>query len=216
MSTILNIRGTSGSGKSTVVRQLMDHFDVESEIARPSTQRVWAYLLRNGMYVLGRYETTCGGADTVGSFGKIRTQLNILARRGDVVVEGLLWSHVFKSSDEFARSTPHHVIFALLNTPADLCVRRVLARRRTVGNKRPFNPQNTSDKHRDIVRTQERLLRAGHDARILPHEEPLQTILRWFAENKREKLVTTFEVEDASMKELRIAKVAEPAVLEAV
>jgi hypothetical protein len=168
------------------------------------------------MYVLGRYETTCGGADTVESFGKIRTQLSILARRGDVVFEGLLWSHVFKSSDEFARSTPHHVIFALLNTPADLCVRRVLARRRTAGNEKPFNPLNTLNKHRDIVRTQERLLRAGHDARILPHEEPLQAILSWFAENEREKLATTFDVENKSMQTLRNSKVAEPAVSEAV
>jgi hypothetical protein len=183
MSTILNIRGTSGSGKSAVVRQLMDHFGVQAEIAKPSTQRVWAYVLRNGMHVLGRYETACGGADTVASFGKIRTQLNILARRGNVVFEGLLWSGVFKSSDDFARSVPHRVIFALLDTPPDLCVSRVLARRRTAGNAKPFDARRTLDKHRSVLSTQDRLLKAGHDARILPHEEPLNTILHWLAED---------------------------------
>jgi len=184
VSTILNIRGTNGSGKSTVVRQLMSHFGLEAEVAKPGTNLVWAYQLRNGMYVLGRYETACGGADTVSSFAKIRTQVGILAQRGDVAFEGFLWSGIFKSSDEFARTTPHHVIFAMLDTPTDLCIQRVIERRRLVANSKPFNPENLLAKHRAVLRAQEQLRRAGHDVRVLPYEEPLETILRWFEERR--------------------------------
>lgn len=184
MSTILNIRGTNGSGKSTVIRELMEHFGVEADVAKPGTEKVWAYQLRNGMYILGRYETACGGADTVSSFDRIKTQANILARRGDVAFEGFLWSGIFKTSDEFARQSPHQVIFAMLDTPVDLCIQRVAARRNAAGNKKQFDPRNLIAKHQAVVRAQERLLKAGHDARILPHEEPLQTILRWIAEKQ--------------------------------
>lgn len=197
MSTILNIRGTNGSGKSSVVRQLMEHFGVEADVAKPGTKRVWAYQLRNRMYVLGRYETACGGADTVSSFAKIKQQVSILAGHGDVVFEGVLWSGVFKSSDEFAHNSPHHVIFATLDTPAEVCIERVVARRKLAGNSKPFDPENLLAKHKSVVRAQEQLVKAGHDARILPHEEPLQTILRWLADLQPRSVETLKEDESA-------------------
>ena len=68
MATIINVRGTNGSGKSTLVRSLMDNLGVVSPIVGvgPQSKRVWAYLLHNHVFVCGRYETACGGADTIG------------------------------------------------------------------------------------------------------------------------------------------------------
>jgi hypothetical protein len=37
-------------------------------------------------------------------------------------------------------------------------------------------------KYESVLRSQEKLREAGYDARLLPHEEPLQTLLRWFSE----------------------------------
>lgn len=76
------------------------------------------------------------------------------------------------------------MIFAHIDTPAELCVERVKQRRREAGNQKPFDPEKLLDKYQSILKSQEQLLKAGYDARILPHEEPLQTLLRWFGERE--------------------------------
>src|SRR6266700_3265339 len=71
------------------------------------------------------------------------------------------------------------MIFAGIDTPAELCVERVNHRRLEAGNTKSFNPEKLLHKYESILKSQEKLLAAGYDARILPHEEPLQTLLRW-------------------------------------
>jgi hypothetical protein len=143
--------------------------------------------------VLGKYKTACGGLDASfsykGAADDVLLCLDLLAEKGHVVCEGV----VAMSSYGFGRLTcfadgqkakGNNVIFALLDTPPELCVKRVRERRRVAGNIARFDPEKLLDKFVSVVRTQEQLQKAGYDARILPHEEPLQTLLRWFDERK--------------------------------
>src|SRR5271163_3831687 len=133
MSTILNIRGTNGSGKSTVVRKLISHLGVVS-VFRNEKGKIWAYELGEKVYVLGKYETACGGLDTYKNFAQTRESIRKFVPLGNIVCEGVLWSTVFKQSDEVAREFPqHHSIWAMLDTPADVCLRRVKARQEEKG-----------------------------------------------------------------------------------
>src|SRR5712664_2403301 len=133
MSVIVNIRGTNGSGKSTAVTRYTESVGVAEELKENS--RTWAYRLQNGVFVLGRYTTACGGCDTIKTFAELKAAVTELASHGPVLFEGVLWSTCFKPSVELAQSLPkHHLIFAMLDTPADECLRRVLARRKQAGN----------------------------------------------------------------------------------
>jgi hypothetical protein len=178
MSVIVNIRSTNGGGKTTAVTRYMKSIGVAEELKKSG--RTWAYLLQNGVFVLGRYTTACGGCDTINTFAEVKAGVLELASQGPVLFEGLLWSTCFKPSVELAQSLPkHHFIFAMLDTPADECLRRVLARRKQAGNEMPFDSTKLQQKHLTIEHTQRRLEAAGFDTRILPHAHSLNTIAEW-------------------------------------
>jgi hypothetical protein len=192
MSLILNVRGGSGSGKSTLVRAIMDHFGGVNEIySGPNAEHVGYDLQHGSLYVVGRYNTPCGGCDALSGFEQIVKEVNALAAHGDVVFEGLLWSTVYRSSDEFARSIPHHTIFGLMDTSLELCYQRVLARRHAAGNDKPFPVEKLLTKYRSCWSSQERLRQAGHDTRPIPHERGLETVLGWLSERQGAKWTTT-------------------------
>lgn len=179
MSLIINIRGTNGSGKSTAVTRYMEVICVEEELKQGT--KTWAYRLRNGVSVLGRYTTVCGGCDTVKTFADVKAGVTELASHGPVLFEGVLWSTCFKPSVELAQSLPeHHFIFAMMDTAADECLRRVLVRRKQAGNEKPFEPTKQQQKHVTIARVQRRLTEAGLDARILPNASAFALIEEWF------------------------------------
>ena len=185
MSVIVNIRGTNGSGKSTAATRYMETIGVEEELKQGG--KTWAYRLRNGVSVLGRYTTACGGCDTVKTFADVKDGVTALARLGAVIFEGVLWSTCFKPSVELAQSLPqHHFIFGMLDTTADECLRRVLVRRKQAGNEKPFDPTKQQKKHVTIARIQRRLEAAGFDARLLPHGNAFATIEAWFGESQEQ------------------------------
>lgn len=72
---IINVRGGSGSGKSTVIRSVMEHYDLRiPHHVEGRKQPLWydcwisdeAYdAERPDLRVLGHYETPCGGCDTI-------------------------------------------------------------------------------------------------------------------------------------------------------
>jgi energy-coupling factor transporter ATP-binding protein EcfA2 len=68
---ILNIRGGSGAGKSTVMRSLMDLYKKKYAHHVPGRKQPLWYDLKEGtgelppIRVLGHYEAECGGCDTI-------------------------------------------------------------------------------------------------------------------------------------------------------
>src|SRR5262249_291284 len=115
--------------------------------------------------------------------------IDTLAAKGHVACEGVIaitsYGHdrMVRFADQQKRKG-RHMVFAHLSTPAEVCIERVKHRRVEAGNQKPFNPEKLLDKYETILKSQEKLKQTGYDARILPHEEPLQTLLRWFAERK--------------------------------
>jgi predicted ABC-type ATPase len=195
MSTVVAIKGTNGSGKSTVVRELIARLGKQSILRVNSKEAGYRCKYEDGsLFVLGKYKTAaCGGLDSSFSYGGAADDLLLcidkLAPQGHVVCEGVIaiTSYGFRRVTRFAdklRRKGHRMIFAHIDTPAELCIERVNQRRLEAGNHKPFNPEKLLDKYESILKSQEKLKQIGYDARILPHEEPLQTLLRWFAERK--------------------------------
>ena len=66
---IIQIRGTSGSGKSTAMRRVIDGLEWQSEY-RPGRKKPLYMRSLNAqcrVVVLGHYDSLCGGCDTIGS-----------------------------------------------------------------------------------------------------------------------------------------------------
>jgi hypothetical protein len=194
MSTIVAIKGTNGSGKSSVVRALVAHLGKAATLRFQNKNAGYRCTYEDAaLFVLGKYESACGGLDSSFSYGGAADDLllclDALAAKGHVVCEGVIaiTSYGFGRVTGFAdeqKAKGNRVIFARLDTPAELCVERVRHRREEVGNFKPFNPEKLIHKYESVLKSQEKLQQAGYDARVLPHEEPLQTLLRWFAERQ--------------------------------
>ncbi len=141
MSTILSIRGTNGSGKSSLVRQLMEYLGTSDPFSFDGKPAGYRFTRPDGqrIFVLGKYTTACGGLDSSfsykGAADNVILCLDSLAEKGHVVCEGVvaMSSYGFGRLSNFAndqKAKGNNVIFARLDTPADLCVQRVHARRK--------------------------------------------------------------------------------------
>lgn len=187
---IVNIRGTSGSGKSTIVRRVMDiiaHGMVELEPVtvegrkRPIMYRAnGAGPMRRSLSILGHYETACGGCDTIPSFDRVYELVRQEADQGrDVLFEGLLLSA------EIARCQALHddlypLVVVAIDLPVEQCIESVNARRQAKSpGKGPVNPKNTEAKHRQTRRAVERLAAGGVLTKLVSsRDSALEEVIR--------------------------------------
>ncbi len=148
---IINIRGTHGSGKSTIVRALLDKYAHQplGEGKRPEGYKVAVPELNKPLYVVGPYVTACGGCDAVQPYALIWPRVLTYARRGHVVFEGAL---VSSSVGEIGRAMAlrKDCVVLFLDTPVEVCLERIQKRRLARGSLDPLNPKNTVSKHRSV------------------------------------------------------------------
>lgn len=166
---IIHIRGTSGSGKSTLARAVMDDpaWTGRVNIMKEGRKQPFGYLLTRssgpGLYVVGHYNTPCGGSDTIPDMDAIFDSVKEAHARGhDVLFEGLLTARDFKRTMDLHEKSPPVFVLAL-DVPLDVCVASVETRRRARGNDKPLNPKNTAAKHRDTQSAVRKLSEAGVD-----------------------------------------------------
>lgn len=180
---LVNVRGTSGSGKSHIVTTLRDMYDTciplynndrddvvqyqgRFRLPKARKQPLMYLLERNNepqAVLLGHYETACGGCDTIASLDTIFGLARERAEQGlDVIFEGLLVSAEHRRSDELFSVFPHLVL--RLSTSMEVCVDGIQARRDARGDERPLNPKNTLLKDKAVSSTFKKLQAAGHDA----------------------------------------------------
>jgi hypothetical protein len=147
---LINLRGTSGAGKSTIVRALMaqcSHKAIYGALGRLPE----AYALCAGQaFVIGPYTTECGGCDRVLPFALVPQLIQRYAQQGHVVFEGLLISTCYGVIGRLLEAHDSRLLF--LDTPLEVCIARVEARRRAAGNFRPFNPKLLIEKYNTITR----------------------------------------------------------------
>lgn len=162
---IIQIRGTSGSGKSTIVRRVMEMFPEREPQFIDGRKQPILYVLRNGfsppLVVLGHYESPCGGCDTLESFDEVFSLAEAAHEGGyNVLMEGvLMYCEIPRTLGFHLLGYPQHII--ALDTDLQTCVAGVNARRLERGNLEPVNPANTATKHRGTVTTVKALAALG-------------------------------------------------------
>lgn len=189
---IVNLRGTSGSGKSTVAFTMMKNLPTEP--LNGSDGKVKGYRvdassegIEAPIYIIGKYTTACGGLDTV------NTQLDAAERSvkawelgGHVLCEGLLCSAAGpKGALTIGIHATGEAVFAILDTPVEVCLDRVRARRLARGDERPLNEKNTRDKYTQTHSTAKALHALDYDVRAIDHTNAYQEVLEIFRSAER-------------------------------
>jgi hypothetical protein len=178
---IIQIRGTSGSGKTSVMREVMQHFSWEKVYAPKRKKPL--YYRHKGIVVMGHYEdSACGGCDTIGSAPQIWKEIQKLdpVEASVVLCEGLLlsedvkWSIVMNEEEDLGG-----LRVAYLTTPVEECLRRIQKRRDGVGNTKPLNPLNTTRRVGVIEKSRLKLEAAGVYCRRCTSDQAPRIILEW-------------------------------------
>lgn len=162
---IIQLRGTNGSGKSSLVRALLASYAPGTE-DRTHTGRLVGVSPTGtpSLIALGKYPGTGVG----GGCDLLRTQDDIAQRvwvatqffGASCVFEGVVASTIVGRYLDMASAASHvqcqfHTIF--LQPSLEECVRRVTQRRAQRGETRPLNPKTLTEKHQLM----ERLIAGG-------------------------------------------------------
>lgn len=173
---IINVRGTSGSGKTYAVRYALDQMKDFQTITNNKGKIIAnvAYLNMNPVYVLGDYtKNECGGCDGIKTQDEICSLVRHFSEFGHVIFEGLLISGMFARyaslNNEFSYLNEHY-IWAFLDTPIETCLERVQQRRDARGDTRPFNPDNTIGKYDAVWKCWDKATKAGYECVKLYHK----------------------------------------------
>lgn len=180
---IYAIIGTSGSGKSTIVRNIMARYPRKIEIRAEGRRQPLYYLLGDNdpalhfdgttydgarLAVLGHYETACGGADTIHGMDAIFNLAKALSNPA-VLFEGVLLYSAPARFIALAQEGYAVKVLGLSEVPLDVCEEAIRGRRATkeaaTGRAaKPFGPnlrKNLEAKHRGTKSCLDRLEKAG-------------------------------------------------------
>lgn len=161
---LINIRGTSGAGKSHLVRRVMDCYAGRDEVRVDGRKQPLYYNMTGAprpLRVLGHYNTACGGCDTIKTPDQVYELLTAAVADGhDVLYEGIMVQDDVRRCVDVNRSLqPVRVIW--LSTPIEECLRGVRSRREARGDDRPLNERNTRERARRLEGIVSRLRAAG-------------------------------------------------------
>lgn len=184
---ICQLRGTSGSGKTTAMRKIMQ--DVPRGMFQweplyvTGRKKPQMYMLADWLGVLGHYDSICGGCDTFKNYD----QLQQAFERADVnckhvLMEGLMLSDdvlqtikMYENRNELADE------FRVIYITTDLltCIERVKSRRAAKGKGPTFNEKKLRDRHAQIERTRPRLEAVGIYCRRATDEQAVRLVQEW-------------------------------------
>lgn len=141
---LIQIRGTSGSGKTWIIKQLMSEYEFKP--IKKNGVVMGYYCEELNTFLVGKYETACGGCDSIKTQDETCSRIRKALNKGwNVVFEGLICSHIAERyanlyKDLTAEGTDVKYIF--LNTPFSQCIENINIRRQEAG-KPPVIAKNT-------------------------------------------------------------------------
>ena len=179
--TVINIRGTSGSGKTTIIRNILGHG--RWEIFKDNNKIRGYFSPDLGWAIVGSYENDCGGCDTIKHQVEVESIVEQFLSLGyNVLFEGLLISTISQRWIDFSQRLSNRamVVYFYLTTPVEECVERVKRRRISKGNTKPFNEKNTVERVNAIETTYQKLTSAGCYTYKISQQDLMNELYEWY------------------------------------
>lgn len=189
----INIRGTGGSGKSTLVKRIMELYPVPDPLVVEGRKRRMGTRLFTdiekpaALFVPGHYDTACGGCDTIKTPDEVYNLVRANLERGtSVLYEGIMVQDDVTRAvalDKELKRTPGnranaglppeqdwklHVI--RLDTTIEECLASIRARREARGETKKLDEKNTRARYERVLRSCHRLKEAGVTVEKLSRE----------------------------------------------
>lgn len=170
-STLVYVHGTNGSGKSTLARAIIVSAGGAEEYQRSEGTKAGTTFTKGGLSMIGKYTNSCGGVDGIQPYvdAMDEIRLNSLFPESRVFAEGLVTPGIQTCTT--MASWFQRAVFILLDTPEDVCIANVLARRARAGAKKPYKPDNLYVKARSARSWCANLQRAGLEAHALQYPQ---------------------------------------------
>lgn len=176
----INIRGTSGAGKSHLVRRiaaLYENNKIENFAAGRKQPECTLYFRTGGKTLLvpGHYNSPCGGCDTIRTPDRVYEIVREGASAGvDVLYEGIMIMDDVRRAVELSKTT--RLVVVALTTPVEECLAAVQGRRDERGDVRPLDPKNTVSRAARCERGLARLEEGGVEVRRLDRERAFSEV----------------------------------------
>lgn len=189
---IVSLRGTHGSGKSSVVSKILQKYGCTpvNDSAKPKKPLGYHVQLPTGLlFVVGSYATACGGCDAIQPYADIWPRIEEAADAGDhVLFEGALVSSSYGNIGRSSEKYGDAVKFAFLDTPLDVCLKRIAQRRAAKGNFEPVDPANTKHKFHSVAKSVEKIkTEFGRRVVIIDHTLAVTQTLKLFGVTLRKE-----------------------------
>lgn len=184
---IVIVYGTHGSGKSTIVYELMRRYPhwaegvVEKGRTKGRAQNQVIQTCAGLLCVAGQYPDPLinSGCDTIKPYSAIWGVVEHLLTVGDhVLIEGGIMGDYYGAIGKASETYGDNVVFAPLDTPVEECMRRINLRRAAKGMEPRTDFANIERGHRDVWRTIEKI-RTVYKRRVvvLNHRKPVAQLL---------------------------------------
>lgn len=175
---IINLRGNSGSGKTFTTRAFMERGNFVPDIFEG--RQIGYVDIRRDWAVLGKYETACGGCDTIKTQAEIMERVEFYQKHRYRVIwlEGLILSTIYGTVGAYSEKFGDRWVFAYLQPPIETLLRRINLRRLEAGNFKPLNEANTRARVKTIERNKEIVRERGRRVVELDWEDPLPALLK--------------------------------------
>lgn len=182
--TIVNLRGTNGSGKSTVARKLFSSGAGAKEIDlapyyTPKGQKRYVIgyeVPENDLIVVGSYRTECGGCDAIKTQDLVCEAVrHASGLAAHVFFEGVIVSTLFSRYMNLSKELGG-LVWAYMDTPLDVCLERISRRN---GGK-AIKTELVANKLRSINNTRLKASLARERVADIDHERAVEQVWSLF------------------------------------
>lgn len=175
---IINIRGTNGSGKSTIAKKFIQQYSHVEIFGVSGPRRPEAYKVRlpgRWLYVVGSYQSATGGIDAL-PLGAIElvALLEKYRKLGHVLFEGVVVSTYFGAVGAWLQAHKDEAVVGFLDTSLDVCLASIEARTGEASR-----TKNVESKVKAIENVRLRMNDLGIRTEILKRGNAFETIKSW-------------------------------------
>lgn len=184
---VVKIGGCNGSGKTSLVRAIIEDNNLQPKYTGKKIEAYYGESKKGvPIVVLGSYANVCGGMDTISDkFERLAlieryvietpAKFSAASQNGIVIFEGLITGKTYGAIGEISDrpSQKGKWLYTFMDTPFEVCVERVLQRRKAAGNEAPFDPERTMrPTYKSCLAVARKAGQQGHHVIAVNHKLP--------------------------------------------